>query len=226
MSVDKQMLALFTDAVKDALKEELPGEAAQLKMTPELRKGINRDETKRHRLGGVLIVLYLKNDIIHTILTQRWEYNGHHSGQISFPGGKKDKTDKNLKQTALREACEELGLCSEDIEVLGELSPLYIPPSGFLVSPFVAFIENLPRLKRQISEVREIIEVPLSMFLKPEFKKKKMIKLADDMESETPYYDIFGKVVWGATAMIMSEFEEIVNKIVTPATMRLLYDSK
>jgi 8-oxo-dGTP pyrophosphatase MutT (NUDIX family) len=137
---------------------------------------------------------------------------------VGFPGGKREHVDPDLMFTALREAEEEIALDLSGIDVLGPISPLYITVSKYLVHPFVAYSWKTPELVRQESEVEEILELPLSYFLDPATIMQTRIHLATGIIlNHVPTYQINGHVVWGATAMIMSELVDIIkNDIAYP----------
>ena len=138
-----------------ALSQALPGREAQFLMEPltrrvEMEKQKNR---KNAKLSAVLILLYPKDDKIYTAMIKRPVYNGVHSGQIAFPGGKKEDDDLNLSETALRETEEEIGVLRNSVEVIGQLSQLYIPPSNFNVQPVIAYTNNIPDFILEENEV-------------------------------------------------------------------------
>lgn len=145
-------------------------------------------------------------------LTLRPQYNGTHSAQVSFPGGKYEETDKNLTETALRETYEEIGIEKAEIEILREITDVYIPPSNFLVTPYIGITENTPRFKNNY-EVEELIEVSLSDLLDDTCMGKKNKKTFYAEKVEVPYYLFNNHVVWGATAMIISEIKELLKKL-------------
>ena len=156
--------------------------------------------------AAVLIHLYPgENDFLHFILIQRNSYVGVHSGQISFPGGKPEALDANLWGTALRESSEEVGLNGIDIHKLRSLTDVFIPPSNFLVSPFVSYSYEKPEFIPEKKEVDLILEIPLTNLLDHQqvWYKKLTTNYID--EFEVPCYIFNEKVVWGATAMILSE---------------------
>ena len=133
-----------------------------------------------------------------------------HSDQISFPGGKFEKGDKNLIDTALRESHEEIGVPVKDIRILGTLTPLFIPVSNIEVHPAVGYILYEPVFKPDKTEVKSIIETPLDYLLRPDIVKKKTTVI-QNMNIQIPYYNFNGRHIWGATAMILSEFLEIIK---------------
>ncbi len=204
----------FITKLKLQLAQPLPGEAAQYKMASPRRQSIKEylQFAKDPKHSAVLILLYPVEEKIFTFLMLRPDEQGVHSGQVSFPGGKYEEEDGGYKNTALREAGEELGLSSEKIEIIGELSPLYIPPSNFLVHPFVGFTTKKPVIIPSKAEVEQVIETDIQLLLDAKLKQRKTIEVRG-YTIDAPYYNIYGNVVWGATAMILSEFEEILRRI-------------
>ena len=199
------------DTLRERLEGGLPGEAAQYLMAPGERPGKSADPALS-KWGGVLILIYPHNNEWHTILTQRAEYPGVHSGQVSFPGGRMEHLDKDLSMTALRETEEETGVPASDVVLLGELTRLYIPPSNFMVYPFVGFMSYKPAFNRDPVEVEAVIEVPLSRLVNEEIQHEGPIELSNGKTIVCPYFDIQGYVVWGATAMILSEFISLLTR--------------
>jgi 8-oxo-dGTP pyrophosphatase MutT (NUDIX family) len=209
------MFERFIDSLKTALTNSLPGEKAQLLMgsgirMKELRFMPMNDSTKK---SGVMILLYPYQDSIFSALILRTKSKSKHSGQVALPGGKYEITDEDLIQTALRETNEEIGVDGKTIHVIGQLTPLYIPPSNFVVFPSVGYTESKPSFVPDRREVSEIIEYNLSELLKEENVKTKEFNVRDEATFVAPYFDINSYVVWGATAMILSEFKEILKKI-------------
>ena len=159
----------FSDFVSQLKKEllDLPGEEAQYRMARATR--MKAGEAHLHypdaRLSAVLILFYPLNDSIYTVLIQRPTYDGVHSGQVAFPGGKKEPGDVDLIATALREAHEEVGIDPANVEVLGPLTQLYIPPSNFLVTPVVGVSLQQPKLVSDQHEVQEIMETNIALLV-------------------------------------------------------------
>lgn len=202
----------FISKLTERLQKPLPGEYAQLMMG----SGIRMKEfkflpmTEYSKKSGVMILLYPKNKTIFSTLILRPEYNGTHSGQVALPGGKFEKTDSDLVATALRETHEEIGVDAATIKVIGHLSRLFIPPSDYIVYPAVGYLTSQPSFIADEAEVKEIIEYPISLLLNEENVKNKEFKVRDNITFTAPYFDIDNQVVWGATAMILSEFREVL----------------
>lgn len=198
-----------------ALQKPLPGQYAQKKMMPRLGSSFNRfsiEAREGAREGAVLLLLYKKNGRIYFPLTQRNEYEGVHSGQISFPGGKVEKEDASPEYTALRETEEELGISQTSIQVIGTLSDLFIIASNFNVRPVVGYVEEPPVYTINPREVAEVIEVSIDQLLNTELIKEKQIKVRGNYEIVAPYFDFEGYHVWGATAMMLAEFKELMER--------------
>ena len=196
---------LSPDLIRAALA--LPGfdaAAAHSAMSPSPRPLMRpADKLGNPRIGAVLLVLYEKFSAPHILLIRRRDDLKHHPGQISFPGGRQE-TGEQLLDTALRETCEEVGMNRYTLQVLGTLAPVYISPSDFIVHPFVAWHDGQPALKMEESEVAEILETPLGLFLDPSMGCTE-IRIMNNMELNVPFYRLGGDTVWGATAMILSE---------------------
>lgn len=198
--------------LRRALTRPLPGLASQLRMAPAYRAEElqNRTPPEKPRQAGVLILLYPHAGELYFPLTRRTDTVESHKGQISLPGGAREGSE-SLQDTALRETCEELAVCHDAMTVLGALSPLYIPPSGFLISPFVAYAHSGPIFQPDPIEVAELIEVPLSLLFDPltEAREEWMI---NGNRVEVPFFHIFGHQVWGATAMVLAELVTIYRE--------------
>lgn len=207
------MINTFISNLQHRLSRELPGVDAHRIMMPEestnARFELDQDDPK---LGGVLVLLYQKKDELYIPLTQRHDYGGTHGNQVSFPGGKWEEGDQDLQYTAIREAHEEIGVPASAIQVLGKLTDLYIPPSNFRVSPVVAYASKQLHFKLDPFEVKELIEVPLTLLLRKTTLRKKKIPVRGTVIN-APFFDIGGKVVWGATAMMLSELVTLIREI-------------
>jgi 8-oxo-dGTP pyrophosphatase MutT (NUDIX family) len=167
------------------------------------------------RQAAVLALFYPKDSDWHLVFIERDSSNPNdrHSGQISFPGGKYEAGDGSLANTALREAQEEVGVDAEKIELLGALTDLYIPVSNFQANPYVGFTNETPTFIPQVSEVRSILEVPFPLLQQPEIVQTIDLQLAQNLIlKRVPYFNLFGKVVWGATAMMLNELLAIMEE--------------
>lgn len=208
------MIYKFVNILQDRLSKPLPGAEAQRIMMPkestEARFDLNRNDV---RLGGVMVLLYPKDNDIYLPLTQRHDYGGTHGGQVSFPGGKWEEGDPDLEFTALRETYEEIGVLQSQVQVIGKLTDLYIPPSNFRVSPIVGYVEERPAFNIDPYEVEALIEVPLSMLIRETTLKRKDIIVRGNYRLNAPFFDVEGKVVWGATAMMLSELVTLVREM-------------
>ncbi len=191
-----------------ALSLPLPGNSAHQKMAVP-GSGLFSSIPDHAKKAAVLILFYHRVDRIFIAFIKRKQYDtDRHGGQISFPGGKMEVEDDYPIQTALREAQEEISI-GPGVEILGILSPLYIPVSNFYVSPVLAWHQDLnPRFTIQENEVDELIEVDLGLILHPSTKTQKSISvLTNYMLKSVPAYEVNGHVIWGATAMILREVE-------------------
>jgi 8-oxo-dGTP pyrophosphatase MutT (NUDIX family) len=200
----------YIELLKEELSKELPGPKVQLRMAPEIR--LQRRTKASAKKAAVLILLYPDGQLYFTVFIKRTKYLGIHSGQISLPGGKMEKNDTDISATALREAEEEIGVNRNDVEILGYLSQLMIPVSNMLVFPVIGFIPYKPQFRKQPGEVDELIETSIDMFLRPEVVKKKNEKILF-RKAVVPFYNINGNHIWGATAMIISEFAELLQRL-------------
>jgi len=199
------------------LSSELPGERAHVEMAPIKRP--MPDEAKKWddtKYSGVLILLYPHKERIHTALMMRPDYGGVHSKQVSFPGGRREEEDDDITQTALREAQEELGIIRESVNVIGQLSELYIPPSKSLVTPIVAYSHTRPDFIPDQREVDEVIEADLfEMFDNKNFNNTEVVT-AKYLLKEVPAILYNGYTIWGATAMMLNEFKWITEGFKIP----------
>lgn len=202
------MFSDFFNNLINELNKKLPGEKAQLKMAPAIRDYFKHNIKSRD--AGVLILLYPKKDNIHVAFIQRTEYDGPHSGQISFPGGKSEKSDKNIIDTALRESNEEIGIIPEKVKVIGQLTPLHIPVSNFMVYPIIGIYEDTPKFIADPNEVKKVLEIKLLDLLNPYNCTTKEFNYGE-ISFSAPIYCPNDITIWGATAMILSEFLEIVK---------------
>ena len=204
----------FTKNITQLKKIQLGGVEAQFKLAPEMRLAYDDKKITANnpKIAAVLALFYPNNNNnTSLLLTKRASYNGPHSNQISFPGGKIEKSDNNLSQTALRETFEEVGVSQEKVEILREITNVYIPPSNFLVTPFIGITKTKPMFKVN-SEVAEIIEISFLDLL--DDNNVGTIQITNSYMKETlvPSFNINGSDIWGATAMILSEIKEVLKK--------------
>ncbi len=192
---------------------DFDGRYAQMLMAPRPRTLVRPMEMSGHPLqGGVLVLIYPLDGQLAFALTRRTDTVDNHRGQISLPGGRRDPGE-TLTETAVRETCEELGVCLDGSRILGRLLPLYIPPSDFEIHPFVACHDTRPDFAPAPAEVAELLEVTLARLLEPAARCTEdwMIR---GLEVRVPFYDLSGHKVWGATAMVLSELEHRLRAVV------------
>ncbi|MEX0883075.1 MAG: CoA pyrophosphatase [Cyclobacteriaceae bacterium] len=191
-----------------ALKAPLPGKKGQVLMAPKPIEDarFEPERMKRARKGAVLLLIYPGKATVLVPFIKRPIYLGVHSGQVALPGGKMDPGDPDLEYTALRETEEEIGVDKTSVKLLGQLSALYVSPSNFSIVPFVGFTENPPEFKPDPREVDKLITCDFSQLIYAGVKKEKTMEPYQGVNIVAPYYEIGGEMVWGATAMILSEF--------------------
>ena len=210
----RRFLSLFNERNKI----QLPGLEAQLRLAPPYREDLLKKAAtakNKAKQAAVLLCVYPNaTGDLHFVLIRRNDYPGVHSGQISFPGGKVEPMDASYWDTALRETEEEIGIHRLSVAQLLELSSLYIPPSNFMVRPFLGWCETKPQFQADAKEVATIIEIPLTSFLAAQPQKTTQLpSSAHGRSVEVPCYFLGEAAVWGATAMILSEFQYLMNKL-------------
>jgi 8-oxo-dGTP pyrophosphatase MutT (NUDIX family) len=199
------------ETVRAAMQLPLPGRAAQQTMAVRPRPGDRPDlPNPCPREGAVLVLLYEQEGNLVLPLTYRTETVELHKGQISLPGGAREPQDESFADTAVRETSEELGIPREAIELLGTLTPLYIPVSRFCVYPYVGYATQPFDLHFDPNEVLRVIEVPVELLLDPSTRQIET-HFRDNQRFEVPVYAIASYKVWGATAMILAEFLALVR---------------
>lgn len=210
-------MADFFSLLSRQLKMTLPGEAAQNRLSAFRRFSTTEflSQNPGYRKSAVMILLWPENGIIHSLLIRRPEYDGVHSGQMALPGGRYESGDTDLVQTAIRETKEEIGVSISQKEIAGVLTPLYIPVSNYLVQPVVAFLSERPAFVPSAEEVSDVLVFDLELILDPRSLKSGNRTFSTGLKAETPYYDIRGSEVWGATAMILSELSVILQSVIS-----------
>lgn len=209
-------MLLFEDFISRVqhriIHEKLPGVDAQFEMAHVNRERVGYDQidVSKYRSSAVLLLLFPDlNNEPNILLIERMQYNGHHSGQIALPGGKTEYGE-TLEQTALREFYEETG-CQLNPNIIGQLSPVYIPVSSFVVYPFIGYLKEEAQFKINPSEVQQLIYFPVKHLINPEFVKETIIEPKPHYKIKTPYFDVQGKILWGATAMMLNEFKHLAR---------------
>lgn len=202
------------DELSKRLAGPLPGRKAQYRMATLKRiEDINRlgavpDHAK---VACVLHLLHWEKGAWRTLLIQRAvNPRDRHAGQISFPGGRYEEHDRGLEQVALRETEEEVGVPASSIRIIGQLTDLYIPVSNYLVHPFVGVLDAPARFIPQPGEVDDIIRPPMRTFYDNDTRKRTDILAAQGIAlKDVPHFAVEGRIIWGATAMILNEFVEL-----------------
>ncbi len=203
----------FLSKIDQIQSKKLGGLDAQFRLAPKLRLRYSQQkiEASKPKKAGVLSLFYPNDENkTHFLLTLRASYNGKHSSQISFPGGKIEGNDKNLKDAALREAYEEVGVIKEDVQVIRETTDVYIPPSNFLATPFIAYANKRPDFTKNY-EVAALIEVSVEDLLNDANITSTVMTTSYMEKIEVPCFKLNDYIVWGATAMMLSEIKELLK---------------
>ena len=206
----------ITARLSERMASPLPGLPAQLQMASGLRAkaaASYKPDTSKAKIGAVLIALYADEGIIKTVMMKRPDYDGTHAGQVSFPGGKVEESDRDIIHTALREAEEEVNIKQDDVQVIGQLTELYIPPSNFLVHPVLGVLSSKPDLVPDQHEVESILIPDLNYLLRDDIIDETEIQLSSGFQLKTPSFQVDGHTVWGATAMIIAELKHLFQEL-------------
>lgn len=194
------------------LEKKLPGVSSQniMLITPQnsVKYFIPPDNIV---LSAVLILLFPIREDIHFFLTKRTDTVQYHKGQISLPGGAKEEGEE-LIGTALRETDEEIGISSDSIQIIGQLTPLLVPVTGFQIHPFIGFSEHKPETATDPMEVESVFSVSIHSLVHQKTHQLEERTLRGHLY-QVPYYHLNNKKVWGATSMILSEFKTVLNTI-------------
>ena len=206
----------FLNRSPNLRKIKLPGEEAHYKLAPMFR---NQElekidlSMKNPKQAAVMAVFYPgMRDETKFVLILRKTYKGVHSNQVGFPGGRVEEYDQDLIQTALRETEEEVGIPRDEVQVLKELTKLYIPPSNFWVQPYLGLMERTPILVPQESEVEAVLEIDMDEFLSDSCMIRQTLSTSYAKNVDVPAFLLGGHVVWGATAMMLSEMKDILKQ--------------
>lgn len=206
----------FLISLSKIKKLPLPAEASQFKMSPRFRiKELEqyKNDMKNAKQSAVLALFY--PDIerqTKLALILRKAYDGVHSGQIGFPGGKVEQGDIDLEFTAVRETHEEIGVNPKEITIIKQLTQVYIPPSNFAVQPFLGFSKETPSFILQEDEVDDLIEVSLIDLIKEENVVNQTVSTSYKIDVTVPAFMLSGHIVWGATAMMLNEVKDLLKE--------------
>ena len=205
----------FKNNIFELSKIPLGGSQAQLKLTPKIRLRYKEDNIQsQNPKKAAVLALFYPNEFGETcfLLTLRASYNGTHSSQISFPGGRFEKGDSNLKDTALRETFEEVGIDSSKVEIIKQFSNVYIPPSNFLATPFMGYLDHSPDFTTN-HEVALVINVLVSDLLNEANLSTTNLSTSYANNIEVPCFILNKHIVWGATAMMLGEIKDLLLKL-------------
>ena len=207
----------FKKSISKIEKIELPGEKSHEEMAPRerIRELKQVDLSQKQPLKAGVMALFYPNSEGETmlVLILRKTYNGVHSAQIGFPGGRAEPQDKDMKETALRETMEEIGVEPNKIHVVKELTRMYVPPSNFLVYPFLGTMDETPRFVPQEEEVEAIVEVRLQDFLNEKFLIETIMTTSYATDIKVPAFRFEEYIVWGATGMMLNEVKAILKMV-------------
>jgi 8-oxo-dGTP pyrophosphatase MutT (NUDIX family) len=205
----------FLESIPDIATFPLPGEEAHRKLAPpertEIIQNLNFHILQPNR-AAVMMLIYPRVNKSTIALIKRNNYSGVHASQIALPGGKLDQSE-SPKNAALRETHEEIGIPQEHITVVREFSELYIPPSNFLVNPFLGFVKETPAFLLNTREVAQVIEMPLIDLLNDAHLQNPVIDTSYSKSVNVPAIVVNEHVIWGATAMILSELKHVLKQV-------------
>jgi 8-oxo-dGTP pyrophosphatase MutT (NUDIX family) len=203
----------FAESLKREISLGLPGTEVQWQMASSDRmlRNFPRKPGPDAKVAAILILLFPDKGSIHTVFMQRHDYKGVHGGQISFPGGKMEPSDKDIIHTAIREANEETGVNQENISVINTLTPLFIPVSNMIVTPVIGWTEKKPSFRHHPGEVVFLFDAEINRLLDPSIVKTKQMEIQGEIIN-IKYFDYDGNVIWGATAMMLYELLTIIKR--------------
>ncbi|MCB0398704.1 MAG: CoA pyrophosphatase [Winogradskyella sp.] len=207
----------FSESVVKIKHLELFGEQSHAKMSPPYRLELAermKEKAKTAKTAGVMALFYPnQNAETHLVLILRKTYKGVHSNQVGFPGGKYEKSDKDLMITALRETEEEVGVPMNKVNVIKTISPLYIPPSNFMVHPYLGLLDTTPNFIKQDDEVEDILEIHIQDFLDERNVITTSVPTSFNVRVDVPAFQLNGHIVWGATAMMLGEIKDLLKQV-------------
>ena len=207
----------FLNAVSKIENIPLPAETSQFKMSPPFRlklQEMQKDKIKDAKQAGVMALFYPNRNYETTlVLILRKTYKGVHSAQVGFPGGKLEDADSTIKDAALRETYEEIGVPISAIEVIKKMTQVYIPPSNFFVQPYLGVTTKTPNFVKQDDEVEDIIEVALNDFIDDNSIITETVSTSYKVNVDVPAFKLNNHVVWGATAMMLSEVKDLLKEM-------------
>ncbi|MFK7831709.1 MAG: CoA pyrophosphatase [Winogradskyella sp.] len=208
----------FLESVVKIKHITLSGEDSHAKMSPPYRLDLAKkmkEKSQTARKAAVMALFYPNhNDETYLVLILRKTYKGVHSAQVGFPGGKYEDEDANdLMVTAIRETEEEVGVSKSAYEVVKTMSPIYIPPSNFMVHPFFGIAKHPIKFTKQDDEVEAIIEVKLKDFLDDTNSITTRVPTSFNVEVDVPAFQLNGHKVWGATAMMLGEIKDVLKQV-------------
>ena len=197
--------------IANGFNKPLPGVVSHNKMAARSNLKLPETFNKKTKKSAVLILLYPDENTIKIPFILRPPYDGMHGGQVAFPGGRMELTDENLFRTALREAQEEVGIRIADVNLIGSLTELYIPISNYLVLPVVGWMNKKPDFYPDPIEVDSILEINYSTLVNPAIVKEEIL-IVRGAEIQAPLFDVGEHKIWGATAMMISEFLDLIHR--------------
>lgn len=204
-----------SEHIKSLLQKPLPGLHSHLKLAPPTRKQELENAQKASlyaKKSAVMILLFHDAGVLNVVFIRRSFYVGIHAGQMAFPGGRFEETDSSVEETAFREIEEEIGVKRDDIELIGRISDIYVPPSNFLISVFVGYLANKPVYLPDEREVAEVIEIDFNEFLMPDaITQKSFFVPSSNQTVLAPCYQTSKCDIWGASAMVMSELIDMLT---------------
>jgi 8-oxo-dGTP pyrophosphatase MutT (NUDIX family) len=207
----------FLNSISKIENIPLPAEASQFKMSPPFRlklQELQKDKINLAKKAGVMALFYPDMKMqTNLVLILRKTYKGVHSAQVGFPGGKLEARDLSIQDAALRETYEEIGVSIQSIKVLKEMTQVYIPPSNFFVQPYIGITQETPSFIKQDDEVEDIIEVPLIDFLDDTNIITESVSTSYKINVDVPAFKLNNHVVWGATAMMLSEIKDLLKEM-------------